>query len=71
MLNTKTICISEDAYTALLKQKRGNETLSETIMRLTKTVNTDNKPRKRIVGEENQKVPHTFGEGWFTSSDLL
>lgn len=70
MLNNKTITISEDAYNAIMKAKHGNESLSETILRLTKT-KTDNTIGRRIVETERENVPHTFGEGWFTSSDLL
>jgi predicted CopG family antitoxin len=70
MLNTKTINVSEEAYHALLKEKRGNETLSQTILRLTKT-KTDNTIGRRIVETERDQIPHTFGEGWFNSSDLL
>ncbi len=71
MLNNKTIVITEDAYNALVKEKRGNETLSQTILRLTKTARTDNSIGKRIVETERENVPQTFGEGWFTNSDLL
>jgi predicted CopG family antitoxin len=71
MLNNKTVTITEDAYNALIKEKRGDETLSETILRLTKPIKTDNRTGKKVVETENGRVPHTFGEGWFTSSDLL
>jgi predicted CopG family antitoxin len=72
MLNTKTINVSEEAFNALMKERRGNENLSQTILRLTK--NTKTVPvniGKRIVESERDNVPHTFGDGWFNSSDLL
>lgn len=71
MLNCKAITITEDAYNALMKEKKGNETLSQTILRLTKASKTDNKLSRRIVETERENIPHTFGEGWFSSSDLL
>jgi predicted CopG family antitoxin len=71
MLNTKTINVTEEAYHALMKQKRGNETLSEIILRLTKNVKTDNTIGKRIVETERENIPQTFGEGWYNSSDLF
>lgn len=70
MFNYKNINITPEAYNALLKQRKGNETLSDTIIRLTKNVKTDNSLARRII-EAERKMPTPLGESWFTNSDLL
>ncbi len=67
---TKTITVTQEAYTALRKQRRNGETISQTILRLTKNVKPPKNLGKRILETEKDQVPHTFGEGWFTTSDL-
>jgi predicted CopG family antitoxin len=72
MLNTKTINVTEEAYNALMKERRGNENLSQTILRLTKTTKAvSNNIGKRIFESERDNVPCTFGDGWYNSSDLF
>jgi predicted CopG family antitoxin len=72
MLNTKTINVTEEAYNALIKERRGNENLSQTILRLTKTTKAvPSNIGKRIVESERDNVPRTFGDGWYNSSDLF
>jgi predicted CopG family antitoxin len=71
MLNNRTITVTEEAYHALMKQKRGNETLSDTIMRLTKNGKPADDFTKRIMDNKRRNVQHELGEGWFNSSDLF
>jgi predicted CopG family antitoxin len=66
--NNKTITVTQEAYNALLKEKKGSETLSDVILRLTKTKNK-NQFSRRLVTE--QEMRNNFGEGWFSDSDLL
>jgi predicted CopG family antitoxin len=65
--NNKTITLTQEAYSALLKEKKGQETLSDVILRLTKTQR--NHYSKRLVTE--QEMRNNFDEGWFSNSDLL
>jgi predicted CopG family antitoxin len=66
--NNKTITVTQEAYNALLKEKKGSETLSDVILRLTKN-NNKTQFSRRLVTE--QEMRNNFGEGWFSDSDLL
>ncbi len=70
MFNGKNITVTQEAYSALIKERKGNETLSDTILRLTK----NSKPKnifetKRMVNPE--EVRSNFDNGWYSSSDLV
>jgi predicted CopG family antitoxin len=68
---SKTITVTQEAYNALLKERKNNESISETIMRLTKNHKPANTLSRRILETEKENVQHTFGDGWFSSSDLI
>ncbi|MGD6809073.1 MAG: antitoxin VapB family protein [Candidatus Bathyarchaeia archaeon] len=70
MFSGKTITVTQEAYNALIRERKGNETLSDTILRLIK----NNKPKnnfrqQRMVPPEG--VRNNFDNGWYNNSDLL
>jgi predicted CopG family antitoxin len=72
MFNDKTITVTQEAYNALIKQKRDSETLSDTILRLTKnsTSKTQNYfGKKRVLNPDEMRC--NFDDGWYSSSDML
>jgi len=69
MFNSKTITVTQEAYNALLKEKKSNETVSETILRLTKNHKTPSYFGTRAVTPQEFRC--TSDDGWYNSSDLL
>jgi predicted CopG family antitoxin len=73
MFSGKTITITQEAYNALIREKKGSETLSEVILRLTK----NNKQPQNYLGIKKTAKPEdmlsrsNFDNGWYSSTDLL
>lgn len=68
-MSTQTISISRKAYDALLREKRSDECLSETILRLIKTsLSADSILKKKVLQKDNQS---DFSNDWYTSQDLI
>ncbi|XHH09124.1 MAG: antitoxin VapB family protein [Candidatus Bathyarchaeia archaeon] len=69
MFSGKTITVTQQAYNALIKERKGNETLSDTILRLTKNGKPNNNIVKKMGNHEGERS--TFDNGWYSSSDLF
>ncbi len=69
VMSTQTISISREAHEALLREKRSDEGLSETILRLIKTSKSANSIlKKKVLQKDDQS---DFSHGWYTSQDLI
>jgi predicted CopG family antitoxin len=65
-----TISISKEAYDALMRQRNGNESLTETILRLVKNGRLAD-GKRQMAGKENRDFSRDSADGWYTSQDLL
>ncbi|MCL1977290.1 MAG: antitoxin VapB family protein [Candidatus Bathyarchaeota archaeon] len=69
MFSGKTITVTHEAYNALIRERKNNETLSDIILRLTKSNMSKNVSGiKRVVNPE--ETPSNV-DWWYSNSDLL
>jgi predicted CopG family antitoxin len=63
---TKTISITQKAYEALLKEKKNNESFTETILRITKKSNkiADCFDTLKISDDEEEAFRRELSQGW-------
>jgi len=65
-MGSKTVTISEEAYQALLKEKRKNESFSDTILRLTKRFGRimESFGKWEMSNEEEEKIEEDLNKVW-------
>lgn len=65
-MTSKNISITEEAYDALQRHKRQNESFTEIILRLTKTRGklSDSYGAWKMTDEEEQKIARELSKGW-------
>lgn len=70
---TKTISITDEAYNALLSQKKNNESFTQTILRITKKTGkiTDSFGKWRMTDQEEQEILSDLSRGWRTVQERL
>jgi predicted CopG family antitoxin len=70
---TKTISITDEAYNALLSQKKNNESFTQTILRITKKTGklTDSFGKWKITDQEEQEILNELAQGWRTVQERL
>jgi predicted CopG family antitoxin len=63
---TKTISITDEAYNALLSQKKNNESFTQTILRITKKTGklTDSFGKWKMTDQEEQEILSELAQGW-------
>jgi predicted CopG family antitoxin len=63
---TKTISITQKAYEALLKEKKNNESFTETILRITKKSNkiADCFGALKMSNDEEEAFRRELSQGW-------
>ena len=61
-----SISITEEAYNALLHEKKNDESFSQTILRLTKKVSkfTDSFGAWKMTDKEEQAILSELSDGW-------
>ena len=73
VMATKTISITEEAYNALIHQKKGNESFTQAILRITKTTGklTDSFGKWKMTDQEEQTIQGELSEGWRMTQERL
>jgi predicted CopG family antitoxin len=70
---TKTISITEEAYEALQREKKGKESFTDTILRITKKSGkvSDCFGTWKITDEEETAILKELSEGWRRTQERL
>lgn len=70
---TKTISITEEAYKALLREKKNKESFTKTILRITKKSGklTDHFGTWKMTDEEEEAIRSELEEGWHLIQERL
>jgi len=70
---TKTISITEEAYKALLQEKKNSESFTQTILRITKKTGklTDSFGAWKMTDQEEQAILGELSEGWRMTQERL
>lgn len=70
---TKTISITEEAYNALIRQKKDNESFTQAILRITKSTGklTDSFGKWKMTDQEEQTILGELSEGWRMTQEKL
>ena len=72
-MGTKTISITDEAYAALSREKRSNESFTEAILRLTRRTGNlaDCFGTWAMTAEEEKAIREELTEGWRRSRERL
>ena len=70
---TKNISITEEAYKALVHEKKNNESFTQTILRITKKTGklTDSFGAWKMTDKEEQAILGELSEGWRMTQERL
>lgn len=70
---TKTISVTDEAYKALLREKKGEESFTETILRITAKSGklADCFGAWRMTDEEETSIQSELAEGWRATQGRL
>ena len=70
---TKTISITEEAYEALVREKKNKESFTETILRMTKKTGkiADCFGTWSMTDEEEKAILNDLSEGWRVTQERL
>jgi predicted CopG family antitoxin len=73
VMATKTISITEEAYDALLNEKKNRESFTQTILRLTKKSGklADSFGKWKMTDQEEQAIRSELSEGWRVVGEKL
>jgi len=73
MMATKTISVTDEAYMALLREKKGEESFTETILRITARSGklADCFGAWRMTDEEEASIQGELDEGWRATQERL
>jgi predicted CopG family antitoxin len=72
-MTTKNISITEEAYKALLHEKKNNESFTGTILRITKKAGklADCFGTWKMTDEEEQAILGELSEGWLMTQERI
>ena len=72
-METKTISVTDEAYKALLREKKGEESFTETILRITAKSGklADCFGAWRMTDEEETSIKSELAEGWRATQGRL
>ena len=70
---TKTISITQNAYEALLREKKTKESFTDTILRITKKSGklTDCFGTWKMTDEEEETIRNELSEGWRMTQERM
>lgn len=70
---TKTISITQNAYEALLREKKTKESFTDTILRITKKSGklTDCFGTWKMTDEEEETIRNELSEGWRMTQERI
>ena len=73
IMATKTISITEEAYHALLKEKKNNESFTETILRITRKAGKleDCFGTWKMSDKEEKEIRKELSEGWRKTQERI
>lgn len=73
VMTTKNISVKEEAYNALLHEKKNNESFTETILRITKKSGKleDCFGTWKMTDKEEQTILSELSEGWHKTQENL
>jgi predicted CopG family antitoxin len=73
-MTSKNISITEEAYNALLNEKKNNESFTQTILRITKKKTgklSDSFGAWKMTDQEEQAILGELSEGWSLAQERL
>jgi predicted CopG family antitoxin len=70
---TKTISITEEAYKALVREKKNKESFTETILRITKKSGklTDHFGKWKMTDAEEETIRKELSDGWNLTQERI
>jgi predicted CopG family antitoxin len=73
VMASKNISITEEAYNALLHEKKNSESFTQTILRITKKMGklSDSFGAWKMTDEEEQAILCDLSEGWRLAQERL
>jgi predicted CopG family antitoxin len=73
VMTSKNISITEEAYNALLHEKKNSESFTQTILRITKKTGklSDSFGAWKMTDQEEQAILGELSEGWRSAQERL
>jgi predicted CopG family antitoxin len=73
VMGTKTISITDEAYEALVREKKSKESFTETILRITKKSGkiSDSFGAWKMSNEEEKAITCELSEGWHSMQERM